>query len=754
MRASNKMQLATRFLLLAALAFSLAAAPTLAQEAQAEKPKGTGVVPAGVKLAPQMPAGASSKAYPFPKPVTRTLPNGLRVFVVADAEVPSVSVRLVLTSAGTIHDPDGKAGVASMTAAMLTQGTATRTAQQIAEAIDFVGGSLSASASSDASFVTATVVKKDLALAMDLVADVTRNAAFAEQELERQRQQLLGNLQVQYSDPNYLASAVFSRVVYGDHPYGLPGEGTPASARAITRDDLAAFRDAHYAPNTTLLAFAGDITPEAAFAAAEKYFGDWAHRDAETSSANAKQAPSGEAAAAQRAAGLRIFVVDKPDAVQTQIRVGRPSIRRSHPDYIPFVVANHILGGGFNSRLSTEVRIRKGLTYGAYSRLDTRRAAGSFFATTFTRSDATVEATRLVVNLLQQMAQSGASADDLSFATDFLAGVFPIQTETAEQIANQILLVEQYGLPADYNDTYRERIRGVSTEQVKAMAAKYLVTSDLDIVLAGNAGAFRDALKKEFPNAKWEEIPFADVDLLAADLRRAEEKAAAASPESLSRGKAVLMAAVEAAGGQALAKVSSVQYTGSGQLITPQGNLPLEIKSTVSYPNRFRLEISSPMFGAISQGFDGTDAWLLGPQGLVDFPAEFRAEQERRVTMSASWGVLQMALAGTLEASLVGEEEVDGKKVVAVEWESRAGRVRLFVDTATRLLVGARYRETTQAGAFDSLIVWSDFRDVNGLKFPYQSTVYREGQKFTEQTIKEVTLNPAVEASAFARPKQ
>src|SRR5713101_5997560 len=232
--------------------------------------------PAEPKLVPQMPAGAPAKPFRFPQAVTRTLPNGLRIFVVpatSSAPQPAVTVRLVLTAAGAVHDPAGTRGVAEMTANLLTQGTEKRTAQQIAQAIDFVGGSLSASADNDATYVTASVVKKDLDLAMDLLSDVTLHAAFQPLELDRRREQLLSSLEVQYSDPNYLATVIFDRVMFGLNGYGLPNEGTPDTARALRRDDLARFRDSYYLPNQALLAFAGNIEPEAAFAAAEKYPG-------------------------------------------------------------------------------------------------------------------------------------------------------------------------------------------------------------------------------------------------------------------------------------------------------------------------------------------------------------------------------------------------------------------------------------------------------------------------------------------------
>jgi zinc protease len=217
---------------------------------------------------------------------------------------------------------------------------------------------------------------------------------------------------------------------------------------------------------------------------------------------------------------MRIWLIDKPDSTQTQIRAGKLGIRRADPDYIPVVVMNRIFGGGYNSRLNTEVRVKKGLTYGAYSSFNPHREAGSFGVGTFTRTPATVDATKLVVDLIAKMSTGDVTPQEMDFARDYLAGVYPIQSETAEQVADRVLTVAAFQLPADYNSAYPERIRAVSSAEVRDMARKYLTANDLDLVLAGNVSAFRDDLKKAFPDAKYEEIPIDQVDLLAPDLRK------------------------------------------------------------------------------------------------------------------------------------------------------------------------------------------------------------------------------------------
>ena len=676
------------------------------------------------KVSDKMPGPAPTKPFVFPKAATRTLPNGLKVFVVSNSELPAVAVQLVLTAAGSVNDPAGKPGVANLTADMIRQGTTKRSAQQIASTIDFVGGDLSASAGSERSSVNLSVVKKDLDTGLELMSDVVRNAAFQDEELNRRRQQLLSNLQVQYADAGYLANVALDRTLFGSHPYALPGEGTPQSVKAITRADLAQFRDAYYVPNQALLAFAGDITPEAAFAAAEKHFGAWSRKD---SPATATGSP-------RYGSGVRITMIDKPDAVQTEIRVGRSGVPRNHPDYIPLSVANRIFGGGFNSRLSVEVRQKKGLTYGAYSGFASQKMGGSFSASTSTRTEATVEATRLVVDLIQRMSTGEATQAELDFARDYLVGVFPLQSETPAQVAGRVLAVQEYGLPLDYYDTYREKVAATGLAEVKRVAQPYFATDNLEIVLAGNVGAFREAIKKEFPSAKFQEIPFDQVDLLAADLRKPKEAATAASPESIAQAKQIVAAAIEASGGAAaIQRITSVAFAGSGELHAPQGVFPTTVKTSAQFPDKVWLELQIVGAGfTIQTGFDGKTVWQASPQGTNEFPASMNTESQRGIDLLGGWGVYRYALEGKLDAGFAGEKDFQGKKALAVEWQANAGKVTLFFDPSSRLLVGAAFRARTPQGEIDTVNIWSDHRAVEGVQFPFHWLTLRNGAKFSE----------------------
>ena len=466
------------------------------------------------QLVNEMPPLAPPRPFHFPNVATKTLSNGLRVFVVSETDSATaqsgVSVELLLPQAGSVADPPGKPGTAAMVASLITEGTEHRTAQEINGAIDFVGGSLTASASSDATMISATVVKKDFDLAMDLLSDITLHPGFTAAEIERRRQQALSDLALNYDDAEYLASATFRRVVFGSNAYGLPPDGTPQTVAAFTREDLVQFHDSRYIPQGALLAIAGDVTPEEGFAAAEKYLGAW----------QPKAAPPAAAPGALRPKGPRIFLIEKPDAVQTQIRIGRTGIPRNSPDYLALTVTNQIFGGSYNARLNTAVRLKKGLTYDASSEFRSYRGAGVFVVSTFTRTEQTVAATQLVLDEIRKMSSGEVTPEELDVARDFLAYVFPLHAETSEDVADRVLGVAFYGLPADYLDTYQTRVRAVSAADVKRIAQTYFDPADLDLVLVGNVAGFRDALEKMFPDAKVINIPSERLDLLSQDLRQ------------------------------------------------------------------------------------------------------------------------------------------------------------------------------------------------------------------------------------------
>ena len=444
----------------------------------------------------------------FPHYEIRSLANGLQVIYVGHHEQPAVSVRMILR-AGTASDPAGKPGVARLVGRLLDQGTATRSAQEIATTIDSIGGVLGVGAARELSFVDALVMKDSFDVALDLLSDVARRPAFDPAEIERQRTQVLNSFQVSYEDPGYVAGVVFNRLVYGFHPYGMPQGGTPESVRAITRDDLVAFHRTHYLPNNALIAVVGDVTADEAFAGVERVLGDW--------QAGTVEPPVGVEAIP--APTRRLVVINRPGAVQTVVRAGHVALPRAHEDFLTFDLGIKILGGDGGNRLAGVLRTDRQLTYSASADLGAQLLAGDVLAQTDTRSEATAEALRLMVDEIARLRRERVSRRELRGAQDYLAGSFPMTLETPNAIAARVLEAMLFGLDLDTIEQYPQRINAVTPREIQRVAEAYLHPDNLSIVLVGDASAFlRDLPAVGFDRI--EVVPIAELDLTTADFRR------------------------------------------------------------------------------------------------------------------------------------------------------------------------------------------------------------------------------------------
>jgi zinc protease len=468
------------------------------------------------------PRPLAAPSVKFPPYEMHTLPNGLRVVIVQQHEQPSVTLRLVVR-AGAAYDPKDKAGVASLVASLLDQGTNTRTAQQIADTIDFIGGGLGAGAGTDLSYVNVIVMKDSVDLGLNLMSDVVRHPAFANEELGRQREQILSGLKVSYDDPDYVANAVVDRLIYGAHPYGRPSSGTPESVASITHDDLVAFHHTYFVPNNSIVAVVGDVVPAEALALVTKVLGDWAKQEVPPFPMVDPPPPA-----------RRALVIDRPDAVQTEIRVGQLAIPRNHPDYLALNVAVNILGGEGGNRLQGVLRSDRGLTYGASADMHTYKRAGGIIADTDTRTETTGEALRVVVDEIARLQRERVGDQELANAQAYLAGNFPLTIETPDSIAMQVLNSLFYELDVKELETYRERVNAITPDDIQRVARQYLKPNNLSVVLVGDAAKFAKQLKGVgFDDV--EMIALSDLDLTTGDFHKAHAAAAPAGPGAAGR---------------------------------------------------------------------------------------------------------------------------------------------------------------------------------------------------------------------------
>jgi zinc protease len=443
----------------------------------------------------------------FPPYELQTLPNGLQVVAVLHHEQPVVSMRLLIR-AGAAADPREKLGAARLAASLLDQGTTTKSAEELADAIDFIGGVMGAGAGTDLTQAHMVVMKDSFETGMRMLSDIVRNPAFARQEIDRQRQQMLSGLQVSVQDPEYVANSVFDRLVYGFHPYGLPDTGTVDTIAAISREDLVAFHSRYFAPNNAILAIVGDVTAEEAFTMTRKIFGDWEKRELPTLRYIEPPDPT-----------RRVIIVNKPDAVQTEVRVGHLGVPRSHPDYMAINLAIRILGGEGSNRLHQVLRTERGLTYGAQANMDALKVSGDFEAETNTRSEATGEVLRLIVDEFWRLQRERVGERELADAKAYMTGSFPLTIETPDSIAMQVVNVVFYGLPLEQLQTFRDRVNAVTVDDIQRVAREFLRPDRLSVVLVGNAAAFASQLRG-VGFGTYETVELPELDLMSASLKR------------------------------------------------------------------------------------------------------------------------------------------------------------------------------------------------------------------------------------------
>ena len=436
--------------------------------------------------APPRPSPGPSRAYQFPPFERLTMSNGLSIVIVPVAKLPIVTT-LAVIDAGAAADPRGQEGVALVTARALAEGTERSDGAALAERFERLGSALDTAADWDAASVRMTVMSSRLAEAMALFAEVLRTPAFPVREVERIRQERLAELLQQRAEPRGLADDMFDRFVYvAGSRYALPDGGVETTVGALTRDAVEAFYRSRYTPGATTLIIAGDVAPETARAIVSEAFESWAGPRVEAVRVSDRPARATRA----------VHIVDKPEAPQSELRVGHVGVPRPHPDYFSITVMNAILGGLFSSRINLNLREANAFTYGAFSSFDWRRAAGPFAVSTAVRSDVTDAAVREILSEIDRMRAAEVSDGELSLATSYLDGVFPIRFESTAAIASALASLVSYGLPDDYFDCYRENIRSVTGAEVLRVARAHVRPEELQIVAVGDAAAVRGPLEQ------------------------------------------------------------------------------------------------------------------------------------------------------------------------------------------------------------------------------------------------------------------
>ena len=465
----------------------IAAALVGAAPAAQQAGPGQQTPPKGAVLKGKAPVNREILKVSLPKSQEADLSNGVHLIVIEDHRAPQVSFQLLIDGAAGYYDPPSMPGLATFTAALMREGTTTKTSEQISEQLDRLAATVGVGAgiSSGLAVVTGNGLTKNLDTVLALMADVLMNPSFPQTEIDRYKTRSKANFINQRTQPGFLAQERLNQALFGDHPSARVAP-TPAALDALTRDALVEFHKTHYVPDRAILAVAGDITLAQAKTKAEAAFGAW-------KKSGVAIEPMRPAAATS---GPTISLVARPGSVQTSLRVGSQSIERTNPDYDALTVANRILGGGPTGRLFEQLREVKSYTYGAYSNFSAVRIPGSWSASTDVRSEVTDAALTDLLDLVRQMRDVTVPEKELADTKKALIAGFALSLESANAILQNYIDRYLYTLPADYWDTYPQRIEAITAADVQRVAKKYWSPDKLQIVAVGDAAKVEPVLKK------------------------------------------------------------------------------------------------------------------------------------------------------------------------------------------------------------------------------------------------------------------
>ena len=440
------------------------------------------------------PEPSGMRSFEFPSAHRFRLANGMAVLSARHGRLPVVTAQLVV-DAGAAREDLVKAGLAHLTAQALDTGTTTRSGEALAWEFERIGVELDAEAGWDAILVQVTAPSARVEPAVALLADVVRNACFPEPEIERLRDEQIAEILQRQKEPRALANDTAAEFIFGpDALYGRSLLGSEGYVRELRREDVVAFHRAFFGPATASLVLVGDIDEERARTLAERHFGDWT---------SAPSAATTTASSPPAARGTTVYVIDRPDAVQSEIRVGHVAVARDHEDYFPLIVLNTLLGGAFTSRLNLSLRERHGFTYGVKSAFGFRRAPGPFVIQTAVATDVTARAVEEILRELRAIREDGVTEDEVENARRYLSGVIPLELQTTEQLAGRLADLVIFDLPDDYFDAYAARIAAVTRADVDRVARERIQPDRLAIVIVGNAGALEELHSFAWGSVEW-----------------------------------------------------------------------------------------------------------------------------------------------------------------------------------------------------------------------------------------------------------
>ncbi len=661
-----------------------------------------------------------------PVPVRGELPNGIVLFLLEDHELPTISVTAMIRTGGRLV-PAGKEGLAGITGSVMrTGGTPTRSGNDLDKVLDRLGATVETSIGPESGNASVSVLKEDIDRALPVLADILQNPAFPQDKIDLAKTQIRDSIGRRNDDSHAIAQREFNKLLYGKNsPYARQAEYD--SVNSITRDDVIAFHKQYFQPENVILGVYGDFDPAAMRATIDKTFGSWAR--------GGKPKPA--VPAVEASANKGTYVINKDDVNQSEVMIGKLGGRLDDPDYCANVVMSNILGGGFDSRLFNSVRSNEGL---AYSTGSSWAAAydhpGKMMATAGTKSGSTIKALILLKKEIGKMSEAEVTEAEFRKAKDAILKATSFDFDSTGKIVNRLIFYEYYGYPKDFLQKYEEGIRKVTKQDVLRVAKQYWNTDTMAVMLFGKTADF------DQPVASLGQVSMIDISIP----KPKEAAVAAATGESLDKGKQLLMKVKTAMGGDKLSGVKAYSAKGTLLVNTPQGEMSLKTDALKSLDGRSLQKMVTPM-GEMTQGFDGEKVWAKTPGGVQEAPAaQVTAAKEEAFRET----IFLLQSADKLTVQSLGSSQMGGKAVegLLVSDPARKLEVKVFVDPQTSFISGMKY--TGAGGEIEEAL--GEYKAVSGVQMPYHVVVSANGTKRAEVKLDEYTLNPPVAANAFAKP--
>jgi zinc protease len=671
------------------------------------------------------------RPFVIPKPVRVGLPNGMVIFLMQDRELPLINA-FALVRGGSRDEPADRAGLGEILGEVWrTGGTSKRTGDQLDDFLEARAAKVETGMDTTSATVSLSCLKGDLDVVLDAFVEVLREPAFAADKIVLAKNQLDTGIARRNDDPMGIAEREARKLAYGaDSPYARQPEY--ATVAAVTREDLLAWHRKYVHPDRIVMGLVGDFDAGAMEARLRKVFGPW---------------PRGPAFSTPEAAFLRTpkpgyYLVEKEDVNQTNIRMVHLGTVRKNPDHFALEVMNEVFGGGFSSRLVSNVRSKKGLAYAVWGGVGAGYDyPGIFQVAMGTKSETTAAGIDALVAEVRDIVAQPPSEDELKKAKDSILNSFIFRFDSKAKILRQQVTYEYFGYPADFLDRFRREIEKVTAADVARVAKAYVHEGDLATLVVGRPKDFDRPLSSFGPVTRLDiTIPPPPGD-----------KKAAATAETKEAGKALFARVVAALGpAEKVTSVRDVRLKAKLDARTPQGQMAMDMTGAVVLPDRLYQQMQAP-FGTMTMVLAPGGSFMSGPMGTQDMPVSMK-EDLTKALRRAPIALAQKADDPKLSVSAAGEEKVGDVEAAVLDVVYDGTEVRWFVDPATGRILRASFTATGPTGPATRVVDYSDFRSVDGITFPFREETTIGGEKAQTLVLEEVKINSAPDPRLFERP--